>query len=57
MNDLPVVVYVPAYIRGDEYSKGLEFTMGSQHSITPSWQNYVTEYLSYAVSKWYQEGA
>ena len=48
-----VVVYVPAYIRGDEYSKGLEFTMGSQHGITPSWKNYVTEYLSYAVSKWY----
>ena len=48
-----VVVYVPAYIRGDEYSKGLEFTMGSQHDITPTWKNYVTEYLSYAVSKWY----
>ena len=48
-----VVVYVPAYIRGDEYRRRMEFTMGMKNDINPTWKNSVTEYLSYAVSKWY----
>ena len=37
-----VVVYVPAYIRGDEYRRGMEFTMGMKNGINPTWKNYVT---------------
>ena len=46
-----IVVYVPAYLRGDEYRRGTEFSMGIENGINPTWKNYVTEYLSYAVSK------
>ena len=48
-----LIVWMPAKLLDDKpNSKGKEFSMGVENGIWGVWKKYVTEYLSYAVSKW-----